>query len=389
MIHTRARARRRPTRTILTAHGALWVLLCGPSFSCGPGGLAQRAARSPSLEDTGLQQRTADPLCLDGNRPTKPLVVDWTSSDRSELEAAVNRGVVVMKYTGCQLEVVPGCSAPGSYVFAGVTPKRDAARIQNRGELYGLVPTSAAKLEARLKRWGQLNVEMTILGRYEASQNGIRTNELEGSCLGATHVARAVVAGSFRFTAGAGADLSAGVQVHDVAGVGGSSTSEREVLSEDGDARYCTPVPAGYIPPTGCNAMIRVEVDPLLTPEGVPVTTGLGVDGRQRESTGNPRRVMLAGATLTGLGVAAAGLIAGGAVMAHRAEEEFRNDPAQREQADRNGATANGLIVGGAVGAAVFTAIGVPLIIVGRKQMREIELSAGPRMGGLTIQGRF
>jgi hypothetical protein len=386
MVHTRIRARRRDTAKRLTA---LCILLWGPSFACGPGGVAQRAARAPSLADTGLQQRTTDPLCLDGNRPTRPLVVDWTSSDRSELEAAVNRGVVVMRYTGCQLEIVSGCTAPGSYVFTGVTPKRDAARIQNRGELYGLVPTSAAKLEARLERWGQLNVEMTILGRYEANRNGIRTNELEGTCLGATHVARAVTAGSFRFLAGAGADLSAGVQVHDVAGVGGRSTSEREVLSEDGDARYCTPVPAGYIPPTGCNAMIRVEVDPLLTPDGVPVTRGLGVDGRQRESTGNPRRVMIAGAALTGLGAASAGLVAGGAVLAHRSEEEFRNEPVQRQQADRNGATANGLIIGGAVGAGVLTAIGVPLIIVGRKQMREIELSAGPRLGGLTIQGRF
>lgn len=373
----------------VTATLALSVAGLTAGSGCGPGWLAQRAARSPNLTDTGLQQGSTDPLCLDGNRPTKPMVVDWTSSDRAALESSLSRGVVVMRYTGCQLEIVPSCTAPGQYAFAGVTPKRDTARISNRGELYAHVPTSAVELEARLKRWGALTVDMTILGRYEADRVGIRTNELQGNCLGATHVARAVVAGSFRFYTGAGADLGAKVTVHDKVGIGGEQSSEREVLTEDGDSQFCTAVPPGYIPPTGCNAMIRVEVDPLLTPDGVPMTTGLGVDGRQRESTGNPRRVMIAGSALTGIGAASVGMIAGGAIWAGKSEERFRNEPSRRDAADRDGKTANGLIAGGAVASAVFLAVGVPLIFVGRKQMREIEVSASPRLGGLSLQGRF
>lgn len=179
-----------------TSASLLALALCTSMLpACKTGGLARRAARSPELSEVGLQQGTTDRLCLDGNRPTKPMVVDWTSSDRAALESAVTKGLVVMKYTGCNLEIVPGCTAPGQYGFSGVTPKKDRARIDNRDSLYAHVPTSAAQLEARLKRWGQLNVEMTILGRYEASRGGVRTNELQGSCLGATHVARAVVAG--------------------------------------------------------------------------------------------------------------------------------------------------------------------------------------------------
>lgn len=39
----------------------------------------------------------------------RPLIVEWPSADRAALEAQTRQGVVVVRYTGCEMEMLPSC----------------------------------------------------------------------------------------------------------------------------------------------------------------------------------------------------------------------------------------------------------------------------------------
>ena len=114
--------------------------------------------------------------------------------------------------------------------------------MRDADELYANIPAYAARLEGALQRAGELNVRMTIVGRYEADHAGVRAEELEGQCEGATHIVNALAVGSFDFFAGVDASVGAGVAAGN-AGAGAKSSSKRETLNQDGDAAACAAGP--------------------------------------------------------------------------------------------------------------------------------------------------
>ncbi len=194
----------------------------------------------------------------------EPLIVEWPDAARGRLEALLRRGVVAVHYSGCEMEVLGQCSAKGRYGYASFTPKRSNVKMRDADELYANIPAYAVKFEAALQKAGELNVSMMIVGRYEADHVGVRAEELEGQCEGATHVVNALTVGSFDFYAGADASLGAGVAAGD-AGAGAKSTSKRETLNQDGDAAACASSKRDdKEPPFGCGALIRIEVIPIL-----------------------------------------------------------------------------------------------------------------------------
>ncbi len=203
----------------------------------------------------------------DGKSSSRPLIVEWPSADRGALEAQKNKGLVVVRYVGCEMEVLRQCSGLGSYDYVPVTLKEDRIRIRNADELYASIPVYAAKFEGKLKTAGELNVEMTIVGSFEADQTGLAIDEVEGDCGKASHYISAITTGSFEFTAGASAEVGAGVEVLG-AGVGATSRAERELLNRDGYRKACLDATSeDTAPPDGCGALIRVEVVPLAPPK--------------------------------------------------------------------------------------------------------------------------
>ena len=138
----------------------------------------------------------------------------WAGADRGQLEAlARNRGVVVVQASGCAMRVLPACIAPGSYRYASVTPRQERLRI-------GGADPGAADDAPELARWlasgGDLRVDMTIVGRWEAPST-VRVDELRGACDGATHVVSSLALGAFTNVSAEGAGA--------------------ETLAADGDAR--------------------------------------------------------------------------------------------------------------------------------------------------------
>jgi hypothetical protein len=167
-----------------------------------------------------------------------PLVVEWEAPDRAALEAQARQGQLVVKYSGCELEVLRRCKAPPRFVYryTAITPKDEVVTIKSADQLYATIPVHAVSFEGKLAESGELNAEMKIVGEYGADGLPPASDQLAGECAGATHVVTALTVGAFAFYAGA--KREAGVKASVLgAGAGAESAKSIETLSRDGDVK--------------------------------------------------------------------------------------------------------------------------------------------------------
>jgi hypothetical protein len=253
------------------------------SAACTPGSFAGSITKSPTLEGSAL--------CKAGRMNPSPLVVEWSSSARAQFEALAKNGLIVARYTGCELQVLTQCRGPGGYRYTSITPKNELEQIRGEDDLHAKIPLGAAQLAADLKQSGQLTVDSTVVGRFAAESIDVRESGLVGRCLGATHVVSGLTVGAFELSSGSSGAVSADGSVLQFGGASGGSKHERKVLSHDGDARACIaprapaapavepappeddaapapPPPAPPprpidAPPDGCGALIRIDLAPL------------------------------------------------------------------------------------------------------------------------------
>lgn len=194
---------------------------------------------------------------------TRPLLVEWPAADRAQLEAAANQGLVAVRYDGCQLQVLSRCELEGGYDYHALTRKHDELRIRDRDALWAQIPLGAARLEAALAREGQLNVDMSVVGRREANIDQARAVGSPAACNGATHVVTALTVGAFSIYTGSAVSGRAGVTAAG-AGGGGEVARETETIRRDGDLGSCSAASTtDAAPPVQCGALVRVELAPL------------------------------------------------------------------------------------------------------------------------------
>lgn len=218
------------------------------SSGCGRGRYVEPAV-TPTIAAAGLARCDLVPSQL------RPLVVEWSGTDRGSLELALSRGVVVVRYEGCSLELLPDCSAPGSYAFAGFTRKHDTITIRSADELYGQMPIGASRLETRLERVGALQVDMTLVGERRVGRGSYARDELSGTCAGATHVLSAAQVGAFTFHAGAATTATA---------TGAAAEDLRELINSDGSPAACEAAnPTDPSAPPQCGALLRLELSKI------------------------------------------------------------------------------------------------------------------------------
>lgn len=244
---------------------SLLLLGCG-----GNNNVASQLIDQPDFEPEGQAK------CKVGASQEKPLIVEWPSGERADLEARSRQGgLVVVRYEGCEMQILSRCKAPGAYAYIPVTTKQDTLVIQNEDELYANLPVGAVKLEGKLQSAGSLNVTMTLVGKFAADRFDVVDNELEGACDGATHVVVGMNVGAFEFFAGGSAEVGGGVRVGDTVGAGAKSAAKRETLSRDGNTDACRKASTDDEgPPTGCGASLRLEVAPLAPAETAKTKVG-------------------------------------------------------------------------------------------------------------------
>ncbi len=198
---------------------------------------------------------------------SRPLIVEWSASARGDLAVRMKSGLVAVHYVGCAMEVLDTCTVSGAYRYVAFSPKEDRLSIRDVRDLYVNLPIGAAGLEAKLLSRGELDLGMTVVGKYEANKAIVHPSDLQGDCGAATHVVTGMTAGAFELSAGGKAEGSAGASFMN-ARAGARSIDARETLSRDGDPSACGRAADGDTQPPGwCSAIVRVEVVPLSLPE--------------------------------------------------------------------------------------------------------------------------
>ena len=231
---------------------AAWLSSCA---ACGGAG---GPSELPDFDPTGQAK------CKIAASQTKPLIVEWPLGERTDLETQVRQNkVVVVRYDGCEMQLLSRCAAPGGYAYTPVSPKSNTVRISDADELYATIPVGAAKLESTLSSSGELAVDMTMVGTYVADRASWTADEIEGQCKGASHVIVGLNVGAFEFYAGASAEIGAGAQVFD-AGAGVKARSVRENIASDGVQEACLEASlSDDKPPERCGALLKISVEPI------------------------------------------------------------------------------------------------------------------------------
>jgi tetratricopeptide (TPR) repeat protein len=212
--------------------------------------------------------------CDAAKRQLKPLVVEWPSTDRASLEAATKHGQVVVHYEGCTLDVLRSCTAPEQYkyAYAAITPKDERVSLKSADELYASIPVHAVNFEGKLADYGELTVQMKIVGLWESPPTPPALDELKGDCSQATHVIQALTVGSFEFFAGNASSVDVHAKVLGVK-AGGDRARGNESLSRDGEPTKCATSARGdTLPPYGCAALLRLELA-RIRPNGADLPT--------------------------------------------------------------------------------------------------------------------
>ncbi|MCB9566917.1 MAG: SUMF1/EgtB/PvdO family nonheme iron enzyme [Myxococcales bacterium] len=256
------------------ALAALLASAPGGPLACGQRNLA--SALAPA---TDLAPATGQARCGVIKSHERPLIIEWPAADRGALESQIRRGdrLVVVRYEGCEMEILRRCEASGRYGFTALERKDDEAIMRSADDLYAKIPLGAARLEAELERHGALRLAMTIVGAYEAEGVDLDPGALRGRCEGATHLVTSLSVGAFALSSESGAGIKAGAEVASLGeGPGGGlrSSSERGFHRSDGDLEAC----GGWGsdgPPSRCGALLRVEVEALgATPPAPEAPTG-------------------------------------------------------------------------------------------------------------------
>src|SRR5262245_40898832 len=96
-----------------------------------------------SCRRTGPSLATAMPkqaTCGIVKAPSRPLVVEWPSGDRLDLERRLRSELIVVRYEGCDMEVLAACRVAGKYAYSGITRKKDSVMMRNEAELFANIP---------------------------------------------------------------------------------------------------------------------------------------------------------------------------------------------------------------------------------------------------------
>lgn len=230
-------------------------------FGCGAGAVGE-AARPEA--PTGAEALEESPGQCEGVAShAEPLIVDWRSKERLDLELAMKKGVAVVAYDCKQIRLLTDCRVEGSYDYAGVSIKEDLVQLENADEVRANLPLTGAKIGGELSRDSSIDIALVMVGKKGSTANEIARASLAGSCDGATHVVRSAYVGAFAMARGSKGKARAVVEVFG-AGAEAKSESQKRTSNKDGDVGACkASKPDAKTPPDQCQSAIRLELAPI------------------------------------------------------------------------------------------------------------------------------
>ena len=154
-------------------------------------GIPDIEAKAPTLADAEGVDTAA--LCNATTPQESPLIVEWPGTHKVELESISKHGIVVVRYEGCSLKVLPMCEAKGSYAFESVSPQRDLLELKDANDLCSKRPVGAPNRKAEMSSGKQFKLYYVLVGRRLTKE---APTEFGGEGAGATHFVRAISVGA-------------------------------------------------------------------------------------------------------------------------------------------------------------------------------------------------
>jgi hypothetical protein len=185
--------------------------------------------------------------CAAGKVTESPFVVEWDATDISSFEAKAARDLVFVRFEGCELEMVYGCSdssLPGKYgKYESPTftsGSLEGFDMDDEDEVYAKLPLGAANLAGKVQLGQTLSLQYFVSGVVNSTRNYVERTSLRDNprCRGATHFVSAYNLGAFALHAHKGqkGELKVGMEN---AGGGARTRSESDNLKQGGKLADC------------------------------------------------------------------------------------------------------------------------------------------------------
>ena len=214
------------------------------------------------LDDTAIGQNRCD----EGKVTQQPFVVEWDATDLSTFEAKASRDLVFVKYQGCEMELMYGCSdngIPGRYgTYADPTFTSGTVEsfdMKNEDEVWAKLPLGAAQFGGKVTVGETLRLTYFVSGVVSSTRNYVEKSTLAGNprCAEATHFVSAYNLGAFELGTYKGRKGDATVGVKDMGG-GAKTTNESSNLKQGGSLTSCEEQSQRQ-----CRVPIRLVLQPL------------------------------------------------------------------------------------------------------------------------------
>jgi TPR repeat protein len=218
-----------------------------------------------------------------GSKLAKPLIVDLDQDARSELEAAMKKGIAVVAYDCASLRVLTACRvADGKYEYAGVSRKEEVIQMTSSDDVAANLPINAAKVSAEVSSGRSIDLALVRVGTKNTTR-AVAQGDLTGDCDGATHFVRGATLGAFAMATGSSGKAAAVAEMF-AYGASAKSASERKGLNKDGSLDECRKSdPDAESPPTECRAPISVELVPIAAPKVADAASAKGKDAKAKD----------------------------------------------------------------------------------------------------------
>jgi hypothetical protein len=223
------------------------------ALGCGGGGLMPRAS-APSVPASQAR-------CDAALRSDSPLVTEWSSAEKANLQARLSSGGLAVEYTGCNMRPLLACTVRGSYRWQRTTLASESIEIHDQDELFAKLPLGALALEGELARSGRLAVRTMVSGQYMLEGSAAGDVPDYGECAQATHLLTAVSIGSFKLHSGGTLEASGSVGAGLYSG-GARTESSETLLREAGDFESCKQS-SDEKPNLDCSSPIQAFLVPL------------------------------------------------------------------------------------------------------------------------------
>ncbi len=223
------------------------------------------------LKHENLMDRTlaGKSRCAAARGQDRPFVVEWDSTDLNEFEAKAKRDLVFVKYEGCEMTVLQGCSDEGQggrygayNPIVNTSGSVEGFDVENETELYARLPLGAAQLQSRVVSGDKLHLKYFVSGTATSTRDVVYASDIADNprCKPATHFVAGYSLGAFELDTHRNDKVQGGVQVLG-AGAGAKQDGSTRTLKRAGDIAACTK--ENLIETRACRVPIRLSLRPI------------------------------------------------------------------------------------------------------------------------------